>query len=180
MAKEAGIIQHPLFIDYGQLSRNFEWVACRRICRRFDLPTPVRIDVSGFGKTISAGITSRAMRLVEDAFLPSRNLLFVVLAGAFAYKLNADGVCIGLLTERDHIFPDQTRHFLNSAQAILQEAMDCDIKIVAPLIELSKVEVLRLAAVKGIRSAYSCHRGLRRRCQKCISCREYLRATEKG
>ena len=39
--------QHPIFIDFGQISGDEEWEACRSVFERCDLPPPERIDLSG-------------------------------------------------------------------------------------------------------------------------------------
>ena len=75
MAQEEGIALFPLFVDYGQLGSAREWTACQLLHDRHGLPKVTRMDISGFGKVITSGITNTAMRINEDAFLPGRNLL---------------------------------------------------------------------------------------------------------
>ena len=83
MAQEEGIQLFPLFVDYGQLGLAKEWEACKRLHEKHGLPSVTRMDLSGFGKAIPSGITDLRLRINEDAFLPGRNLMFV-LAGAGA------------------------------------------------------------------------------------------------
>ena len=92
MAYEVGATLFPLFIDYGQLGADKEWEACQRLHERFDLPSVTRLDLSGFGKVISSGLTDSNLRVNEDAFLPGRNLLFVLAGAAHAYKVQANSV----------------------------------------------------------------------------------------
>ena len=58
MAQEEGIALFPLFIDYGQLGATKEWEACQRLHEIHKLPKAIRMDLSGFGKTIPSGIVS--------------------------------------------------------------------------------------------------------------------------
>src|SRR3972149_5271454 len=113
MAHEEGVALFPLFVDYGQLGSAREWTACQLLHDRHGLPKVTRMDISGFGKVITSGITNTALRINEDAFLPGRNLLLLLCGAAHAYRVQADGVAIGLLNPDDHIFPDQTQEFLN-------------------------------------------------------------------
>src|SRR5438309_226920 len=116
LVKEEGLVQYPLFIDYGQLCKDREWAACLSAHSRYNLPEPVSMNLGGYGALISSGLTNPSKRVNEDAFLPGRNLLFLLAAGAYACEKGADAVAIGLLDDQFHIFPDQTRAFLQQAQ----------------------------------------------------------------
>lgn len=180
LVKEEKIDQFPLFIDYGQICREQEFKACNIIHRNLGLPRPVIMNVRGFGALISSGLTDPNKRVNEDAFLPGRNLLFLLAGSAYAYQTNSKAVAIALLSERNCIFPDQTEVFIDRAQETIDLALGRDIKIIAPLMQLSKAEVLRLAAKKGISNTYSCHSGTETPCGKCISCIERSNALKGG
>ena len=109
MANEVGATLFPLFIDYGQLGVDKEWQACQRLHERFELPSVIRMDLSGFGKTIPSGLTDSKLRVNEDAFLPGRNLFFVLAGAAYAFKVQANGVAIGCLSFANRLFPDRLR-----------------------------------------------------------------------
>lgn len=179
LAKKEGVIQHPLFIDYGQLGRERELSACRTIHSAYGLPEPVVMNLSGFGETISSGITDRKKDIFADAFLPGRNLLFLLAGGAYAYQTNANAVAIGLLNEETHLFPDQTRQFLIQAEAMISFCMGRTIRIIAPLLSFYKSDVIRLAQQYGLIGTYSCHSGLDDPCGVCVSCKELLSAQRK-
>jgi 7-cyano-7-deazaguanine synthase len=108
----------------------------------------------------------------DDAFLPGRNLLFLLIGAARAYQNGCAAVAIGLLDPRSHLFGDQTQPFLQKAQAVLGCALGLPLRVLAPLIQLNKADVLALAGRLGVMGTYSCHRGDRQPCGKCISCRE--------
>ena len=110
---------------------------------------------------------------MHDAFTPGRNLMFLLVGAAYAYKKNADGVAIGLLHESTSLFPDQTSSFLSHAEAVVSEALGRPLKIVAPLSGFVKRDVIALAEAKGIKMTYSCHVGGPRPCGNCIACREF-------
>lgn len=177
---EQGLEQVPLFIDYGQLAADQEWMSCRKSLCKLGLPLPTRLDVSGYGKTISCGITDATKRLVEDAFLPCRNLLFLVAGAAMAMKTGGSFVSIGLLSEEFALFPDQRQAFVDSSERTLKLALGQDMKVLVPLLDFSKADVIVLASSKGIEvsTVYSCHAGLDEPCGRCISCRERISAME--
>jgi 7-cyano-7-deazaguanine synthase len=174
LSQEAGLTQYPLFIDYGQRARDQEFAACVRGMEKLGLPAPTVADLSGFGRLIRSGLTDRSQDVYKDAFTPGRNLLFLLAAAAHAAKLDADAVSIGLLHEDASLFPDQTRRFLASAEATLALAVDRPVRILAPLAEFHKRDVVRLAEEKGLTGSYSCHLGEDEPCGECIACREFL------
>lgn len=177
--QEEGIHQYPLFIDYGQLCKNAEWKACLYVHKKYQLPKPGIMKVSGFGKLISSGLTDSKARLYEDAFLPGRNLLFLLTGCAYAVQSNSDTVAIGLLNEEYHLFPDQTEEFVKKAESLINMAMRCNLKIIMPLMKFSKTDVIKIAQMKDINGTYSCHAGTYPPCGKCISCIEVKNALKK-
>jgi 7-cyano-7-deazaguanine synthase len=175
LAKEKGIAAHPLFIDYGQRASTREWLTCRKVHAHLKLPSPVRMNLSGFGHVIVSGLTSKTKHLRDDAYTPGRNLLFVVCGGAYAQQVSAGSVAIGLLSEKFSIFPDQRQGFVAAAEQAIAAALGKRIQVLTPLSEFTKADVVRIAKSKGITGTYSCHAGNQRPCGKCIACREFRR-----
>lgn len=178
LAKEAGIEQHPLFIDYGQRAAAREWQSCQSVFTKHNLPPPSRMDLSGFGAHISSGLTDMHKRINEDAFLPGRNGLFLWAGAAYACQVHADAVAIGLLDQEHPLFPDQPREFLDQLEACIAVAVGRRLRLVAPLGQLTKGDVLALCRRKGIDGTYSCHSGLEQPCGVCVACLEIARSKE--
>ena len=116
------------------------------------------------------------MRVNEDAFLPGRNLLFVLAGAAHAFKVQANGVAIGLLNPANRLFPDQTMEFLQEAERVVETAIGKRISVFAPLINFSKTDILVMANERGITHTYSCHSGGEEPCGVCIACVEIANA----
>lgn len=173
LAKAEGLTQFPLFIDYGQRARDRELAACRAAMRVLGLPEPSVAGLGGYGALIRSGLTDPSLRVLEDAFTPGRNLLFLLTAAAHAYQHGADAVSIGLLHEDTTLFPDQRPQFLRDAQALLSQAMGREIRVLAPLASFHKVDVVALAEQHGITGTYSCHLGEAEPCGACIACNEF-------
>jgi len=180
LVKEEGINQLPLFIDYGQICKDRELEACVSIHKKLSLPLPVVMNVCGFGELISSGLTDPKKLVNEDAFLPGRNLLFLLAGSAYAYQNNCEAVAIALLSEETCLFPDQTSEFIDKTQELVSLAMGRTIKIITPLAQFSKADVLKLARKKGISGTYSCHSGTETPCGICVSCIERNNAMKGG
>jgi len=173
LAKEEGVDVYPLFIDYGQRAREKEWETCQRVHAQLCMPTPIRMDLSGFGRVIRSGLTSEELDVKADAFTPGRNLMFLLMGSAYAYQVGASTVSVGLLAERFSLFPDQRSEFIEQAESAIEAALGRRIKVVMPLAEFSKADVVRLAKEKGVAGTYSCHAGGSQPCGLCISCLEF-------
>lgn len=173
LADEEGVRQFPLFVDYGQISRDLELQACTNAMSDLNLPEPSVANLGGYGELIRSGLTDRSLHISNEAFTPGRNMLFLLTAAAYACQVAADGVSIGLLHEDTSLFPDQTAKFLSEAENMIRCCMGRDIKILAPLSMFHKVEVVELARQKGIKDTYSCHSGNLEPCGECIACNEF-------
>ena len=177
MLKERGHSIIPLHVNYGHLAEEREWKSCQAVCRHLDLPNPVRISISGM-ECIPSGLINSNLDIVEAAFLPTRNLLFATLGASYAHSVQSRVIALGILA--NPIFPDQTPDFLRKAELCLSSALGVDIKILTPLIELDKRDVLKLARAHGlpIELTYFCHAGTEQPCGNCISCKERKSAEE--
>ena len=173
LAVEEGLEQHPLFIDYGQRARDRELAACRAAMKTLGLPPPEIADLSGYGRIIRSGLTDTALRVLEDAYTPGRNMLFLLTAAAYAVQRGANAVSIGLLHEDTSLFPDQTSSFLADVEPLLERAVARPIRVIAPLAAFHKSDVIQLAADKGVSNTYSCHLGEAEPCGACIACNEF-------
>ncbi|HEY9006583.1 MAG TPA: 7-cyano-7-deazaguanine synthase [Ohtaekwangia sp.] len=176
LAKDQGFELFPLFINYGQLNLDLEWKSCRANHAKFKLGTPQRLELSGFGEKIKSGLTTKKLRVLEDAFLPGRNSLFLLTAASYAYQIQSKNIAIGLLSDRFKLFPDQSKGFIKRAERFLSFEMDYDLKVLAPLMRFNKAEVVELAKAKGITKTYSCHAGTVPPCGGCIACKEIEKA----
>ena len=150
LTQEEGLSQYPLFIDYGQLSREKERNTCLDNFCRLNLPTPTVVQLNGYGTLLSSGLTDPNKRIFEDAFLPCRNLMFLTMGAAYAYQCGAGAVAIGLLSESFSLFPDQTTDFVRGAETLISKSLGCSLHILTPLMSFSKAEVVRIAKEKGI------------------------------
>ena len=173
LAKGEGVRQFPLFIDYGQRARDRELAACRCAMADLGLPEPQTADLGGYGRLVRSGLTDKGLRVIEDAFTPGRNMLFLLTAAAHAVQTGADAVSIGLLHESTSLFPDQTSAFLVDAEHMIERCMGRNIRVLAPLAMFHKRDVVELARSKGITGTSSCHMGDATPCTNCISCNEF-------
>ena len=86
---------------------------------------------------------------LPSTFVPGRNLLFLTLAGALAYRRGA-GVLVGGMCETDFSgYPDCRRDTLDAQERALVLGMDRPLTIETPLMDLDKAETWALADELG-------------------------------
>lgn len=171
--KGEGVEPVAVFIDYGQLNGGREFAALKQVCNDLSLDEPVVFNFSSYAKNIPTGLTDANLDIVNDAFTPCRNLLFIVTAAAFASSIGASEIVVGLLSEDTALFPDQTSDFLVQAELAIAAAVGKPLKIVTPLRDSRKAEVVALASSLNVKMYYSCHKGGDSPCGRCIACKEY-------
>jgi 7-cyano-7-deazaguanine synthase len=173
LAIDESVDIYPLFIDYGQIASETELKSCKEALSAIGVDEFKVAELSGFGKLIKSGLTDPNLNIVQDAFTPGRNMLFLLIAAAYAYQNNADAISIGLLHESTSLFPDQSPEFIIKAEELIELIMGYKIRVLAPLREFMKSDVIELAKLKGITKTYSCHTGNLEPCGECIACKEF-------
>ena len=84
-------------------------------------------------------------------FVPGRNLLFLSIAGAYAYSLGVSDLVAGMCQTDFSGYPDCRREFIDSAERSLSLAMAPHaFRIHTPIMELDKAETFKLAADLGV------------------------------
>ena len=173
LALEAGVEVSPLFVNYGQLAFEKEYESCMATFADLELPKPAIADLSGVSDLIRCGLTDSKYHIKDEAFLPGRNLMFLLIAAAYGYQIESQAVAIGLLNEESAIFPDQTDSFVRAAESTISLALAWPTAIITPLGEFTKADVIELAKQRSIIGTYSCHLGKKEPCGSCIACLEY-------
>ena len=145
--------------------------------------------VSDTALTRECEITMQANGL-PNTFVPGRNLIFLTLAAALAYRRGI-GVIVGGMCETDYSgYPDCRDQTMRALQSALQLGMDTKVHIETPLMWLDKAATWQLASQLGGESlielirteTHTCYLGERNElhawgygCGQCPACE--LRAT---
>jgi 7-cyano-7-deazaguanine synthase len=112
------------------------------------------LDLSVLGGISDTALTSDAAITMQEnglpnTFVPGRNLLFLTLAAALAYRRDID-VLVGGMCETDYSgYPDCRNDTLQALQSALQLGMDNQVTIATPLMWLDKAATWKLAEELG-------------------------------
>ncbi len=132
------------------------------------------IDARGLRELGETAMTHETEIVMADdglptTFVPGRNLLFVVLASALAYRRNA-GVLVAGMCEADFSgYPDCRQDTLRKQIEAVQLGMEADISMETPLMSITKAQSWRLAKEIGGEAlvtlvnehSHTCYRGER-------------------
>ncbi|MFN8922512.1 MAG: 7-cyano-7-deazaguanine synthase QueC [Sphingobacteriia bacterium] len=162
---------YALIIGYAQRHR-VEMDQAQRIAARAG--TPVQIMDSDLGKYFARNALTDTTQEVKDeigseqalpgTFVPGRNLMFLTLAGMYAWGAGAGSIVLGV-NQADYAgYPDCREPFIESAQRTLGLALDQPIQLHTPLMHKTKAEIWQMAQRLGclevvIHDSHSCYRG---------------------
>ena len=117
-----------------------------------------------------------------EGYIPSKNLVFYSIAAYYAEIYQVDVIIGGHSTSDAQLYPDASKTFFQSltqlANSIRLPHNPRSVKIVMPLIDLSKEEIIRLAINLDVplERTWSCYDTNELPCRDCKGCRERSRA----
>ncbi|MGD9799002.1 MAG: 7-cyano-7-deazaguanine synthase QueC [Parvularculaceae bacterium] len=150
----------------------------------------VMIDLKGLGDISETAMTRESEIFIAEnglptTFVPGRNLVFLTMSAAHAYRRNI-GVLIGGMCEADFSgYPDCRRATLDAQMAAINLGLDAAFTLETPLMDLTKAQSWALAEDVGgaalvdliVERSHSCYLGDRSRrfdwgygCGACPAC----------
>ncbi|HEX3951827.1 MAG TPA: 7-cyano-7-deazaguanine synthase QueC [Steroidobacteraceae bacterium] len=176
---------YALSVEYGQRHRAeldaAGWVAAALGAREHRI---MRVDLAGIGGSAltdsNVAIPETPQSGVPVTYVPARNTLLLSLALGWAEVLGAKDIFIGVNAVDYSGYPDCRPDFIAGFEKLAQLATKAGVegtrfKIHAPLIDMSKAEIIRTGLGLGVdfSATVSCYQADAegRACGKCDSCR---------
>ena len=185
LAREQGLDCYALTFDYGQRHRA-ELEAAVRVSQHLGA-VEHRVMEIPIGALGGSALTDADIEIPEDGgdgipvtYVPARNTVFLSLALAWAEVLTADVIIIGVNAVDYSGYPDCRPEFIEAFQSLAALATKEGVEgrpvtIEAPLVELTKAEIIRRGTAAGVSYALtvSCYRADNqgRACGRCDACR---------
>lgn len=185
LARRDGLACHALSLDYGQ-RHHAELEAARAVALSLGAVEHriMRLDMGAFGGSAltdaSIAVPESASEGIPVTYVPARNTIMLALALGWAEVLDADAIYIGVNALDYSGYPDCRPDFIVAFQYLANLATKRAINgalidVRAPLIDLSKAEIVRLGVGLGVdyRLTVSCYQADShgRACGRCDSCR---------
>ncbi len=198
---------YPLGFSYGQ-KHAVEMIQGKRICNFLGVRETEFLTIEALGQLGGAALTDTSIEVeavageesgnvfahthgLPSTFVPGRNMLFLTLAAAYGAKMGVYDLVTGVCQADASGYPDCRIEFISDAQDALSSALDEDVCILTPLINLTKADTWGLAADMGIldlviKHTHTCYHGDRSQmhewgagCGICPACTERKNGYEK-
>ena len=185
IAKAEGYECYAMTINYQQ-RHNSELKAARNIANFFKVKDFKIVDID-LSWLKSSALTNKDINIPESSssgipvtYVPARNTIMMTLALAWAETIKSQNIFIGVNAVDYSGYPDcrpeYIESFQNMANLATKAAVEGDkIKIHAPLIEMTKVEIIHEGIKNKVdyKMTVSCYQATENglACGKCDSCR---------
>ena len=185
VARDRGYACYALSFDYGQRHR-VELDAAARVCAQLGAEEHRVMEIP-IGALGGSALTDSDIAVPEDGgegipvtYVPARNTVFLALALAWAEVLRAEVIFIGVNAVDYSGYPDCRPEFIAAFQGLAglatkQGVEGAPVTIEAPLIDMSKADIIRRGAELGVdySRTVSCYQADEqgRACGRCDSCR---------
>jgi 7-cyano-7-deazaguanine synthase len=185
IARAKNYQSYALSVDYGQRHRA-ELHAAQRVAAALGAHEHriMRVDLAGIGGSAltdaNVAVPETLQPGIPATYVPARNTLFLSLALGWAEVLGANEIFVGVTAVDFSGYPDCRPAFIQAFEKLAQVATKAGVegarfKIHAPLIEMSKAEIIRAGSTLGVdfSATVSCYQADAdgRACAKCDSCR---------
>jgi 7-cyano-7-deazaguanine synthase len=188
-------VKLAILFDYGQKALNEEIKASKEIAKFYNIEHKIiTLDWLKEISTSSLNTNEEIPELTKDSlndktitessaksvWVPNRNALFINIAACFCDANNYNSIIIGANKEEGETFKDNSSQFIEAINESLKNSTNNNVKVLAPLINYTKEEIVKIAIEKEIpfNLLYSCYSNKEKHCGKCESCLRLKRALE--
>ena len=175
---------HAITFDYGQRHK-LEIEVAQDIAQELGVTAHKVLDVSLLNELAISSLTRDDIPVshelqsngLPNSFVPGRNILFLTLAGIYAYQIGAVSVITGVCETDFSGYPDCRDSFVKAMQSALQQGMEYDLSLVTPLMWLDKAQTWAMADKYGKleyvkEKTLTCYNGIvGTGCGDCPSCK---------
>jgi 7-cyano-7-deazaguanine synthase len=172
-----------LHVSYGQRTAEREQWAFERICDFLGIKRRLVIRNEALGIIGGSALTDKDIEVPEAGegigadipitYVPFRNAHFLAAAVSWAEVLGADKIYIGAVEQDSSGYPDCRPEYYRAFNALIKAGTrEGTIQVVTPLINLRKVEIVRLGIELGapFDLTWSCYSREDKACGVCESC----------
>ena len=185
IARDQGFEPYAISFEYGQRHES-ELIAAEKVAAALGAKAFKVIHIN-MGDIGGSALTDKSIAVPETpsdgipvTYVPARNTVFLSLALGWAEVLDADAIFIGVNAVDYSGYPDCRPAFIRAFEQLANIATKRGVEgqpicIEAPLLKLTKAEIIRLGTSLGVDYGLtvSCYQadGEGRACGRCDSCR---------
>jgi 7-cyano-7-deazaguanine synthase len=177
-----------LHANYGQRTEGRELACFEALADHFAAEARLVVDFPALRQIGGSSLTDPALPVregepvegvVPSSYVPFRNAHLLAAAVSWAEVIGGSAVFVGAVGDDSSGYPDCRPEFYRAFQEAVRLGTrpETEIRIVTPVIAMSKGEIVRQGLALGVPFAktWSCYQGSERACGRCESCRLRLR-----
>lgn len=186
-------IKLAITFDYGQKAKINEINSSAKISNFYGIKHQI-IELPWLQKITNTALVNKnesipepdiskdTMDAMKAVWVPNRNGVFLNIAASFCDSMEIDYIIFGANKEEAGTFPDNSKEFLNEINKSLSYSTLKKAEVIAPLIELEKVDIVKLGKELNIpfNLIMSCYNNIGKHCGRCESCKRLKNALEKA
>jgi len=157
--RSAVAVAQGVSVVYHVLRIKLPWKGSALLDSRTPLPTSRAPKIIGHG--------------IPSTYVPARNTIFLSFALSFAEATGAQAIFIGANAIDFSGYPDCRPAYYRAFQKVIEQGTKAKkIRIITPLIKLTKEQIIRLGRKLGapLEQTWSCYAGGKEPCGVCDSC----------
>ena len=182
-----------LHANYGQRTEAKELACFHALGDHFAVDRRLVVDFPGLRQVGGSSLTDPSLPLregepvrgvVPSSYVPFRNAHLLAAAVSWGEVIGARAVFVGAVWEDSSGYPDCRPEFFRAFEEAVRLGTrpETSLRIVAPVISMSKAEIVRQGLALGVPFAetWSCYQAEETACGACESCRLRLRGFERA
>ena len=172
-----------LHINYGQRTESRELKAFNEIADHYHVDEKLVVDITHLSEIGGSCLTDQNIKVpnadlenedIPISYVPFRNANILAFATSWAEVLGATAIYVGAVEEDSSGYPDCRRSFFDAFENTIDTGTkpDTHIKIITPLITLSKKDIVEKGIVleAPLHLTWSCYQNEDIPCGECDSC----------
>ncbi len=177
-----------LHVSYGQRTERRELKAFNDIADFYEVGRRLATNIAHLAQIGGSSLTDHKIEVsqadlasteVPTSYVPFRNAHFLAIATSWAEVIGANRIYIGAVAEDSSGYPDCRPEFYDAYQRAIEIGTkpETQIKIVTPVIEMRKSEIIRrgIELRAPLELSWSCYKREDVACGECDSCALRLR-----
>ena len=182
-----------LHANYGQRTEAKELACFHALADHFAAERRLVVDFSGLRQIGGSSLTDPSLPVregepvagvVPSSYVPFRNAHLLAAAVSWGEVIGARAVFVGAVWEDSSGYPDCRPEFFRAFEEAVRLGTrpETSLRIVTPVISMSKAEIVRQGLALGVPFAqtWSCYQAQETACGACESCRLRLRGFERA
>jgi len=182
-----------LHANYGQRTEAKELACFRALADHFAADRRLVVDFPGLRQVGGSSLTDPGLLVregepvdgvVPSSYVPFRNAHLLAAAVSWGEVIGARAVFVGAVWEDSSGYPDCRPEFFRAFEEAVRLGTrpETSLRIVTPVISMSKAEIVRQGLALGVPFAetWSCYQAEETACGACESCRLRLRGFERA